>query len=666
MSITLYPCKLLTGEIEARVPGEPALLPGQILRLEGEAPVYGQVLGVRAVRKTQKKTTDGTPKSRVVGCIVRLKLLYGQPDFSPQTATVLNLQEIAPEIQRVQPAMRQPATLAPNLTLDIAKLGPLTCIDGDDPIAKADATMALFSAVRPYRKVVVVDPLGLFDNSASLHHLRAGQDCRLSLQSVGHQRFLDALATRFPEGLRNWALQAVAASWPVTEDFISFERLLDWRSVSESPLKTLIMQNHQAIIQAGVFADRPNQVLQWASLAWPPGSILDLSGLSEPWKALFYEEAVRLILAEANEEILPVLVYPEHYLPAWTDYLQRAAELGLNLVILTSLQLQERQEAISTRLIAAASGQVSLTGQITSGLPVVFTLSGALATPSPQTVPPKPPIEAIAPPPPAPPSAPPTLPEVQSPEPTVPEHHKILDQLFANQVSIEQSVLGKASTPKLEPAPQWESAQSHPSPVQDIPSIHEDDWKEVSTAYPESPPTPAPPQEIQEITFPAEESSLLDEFDFDLNLDQKPLETIQEADETFPSQVGTLAGRFSQESEFDNLSLPPSLLELPPSTETDVPGWEEPSWQAAEEAIQTEHPMPGATLEETVPVYTRESTREAAPFQAGDRVIHEKYGEGTVTKVVPMDNGVVLNITFDSVGKRLLDPRLTPLTRKTD
>ena len=44
---------------------------------------------------------------------------------------------------------------------------------------------------------------------------------------------------------------------------------------------------------------------------------------------------------------------------------------------------------------------------------------------------------------------------------------------------------------------------------------------------------------------------------------------------------------------------------------------------------------------------------------------HEIYGLGLVNKVIPMEEGnVILNVTFDSVGKRLLDPLLCKLTRE--
>jgi hypothetical protein len=51
-------------------------------------------------------------------------------------------------------------------------------------------------------------------------------------------------------------------------------------------------------------------------------------------------------------------------------------------------------------------------------------------------------------------------------------------------------------------------------------------------------------------------------------------------------------------------------------------------------------------------------------FKPGDRVRHETYGVGIINKVVPMDQDTILNITFETVGKRLLDPARCNLTKE--
>jgi hypothetical protein len=76
--------------------------------------------------------------------------------------------------------------------------------------------------------------------------------------------------------------------------------------------------------------------------------------------------------------------------------------------------------------------------------------------------------------------------------------------------------------------------------------------------------------------------------------------------------------------------------------------------------------VPNIVKEEQMPIYQKQEmplTGNQSVFQAGTRVRHATYGEGVIQKVIPMDETVILNIVFDSVGKRLLDPALCELTQ---
>jgi hypothetical protein len=86
-----------------------------------------------------------------------------------------------------------------------------------------------------------------------------------------------------------------------------------------------------------------------------------------------------------------------------------------------------------------------------------------------------------------------------------------------------------------------------------------------------------------------------------------------------------------------------------------------------EAALPAEAPPAVEVMAEEEPVPVVQKKLEPVPgglpaFKAGDKVRHVSYGMGIVQKVIPMDNSVVLNITFENVGKRLLDPTLTELT----
>lgn len=67
--------------------------------------------------------------------------------------------------------------------------------------------------------------------------------------------------------------------------------------------------------------------------------------------------------------------------------------------------------------------------------------------------------------------------------------------------------------------------------------------------------------------------------------------------------------------------------------------------------------------ESTIPVIKSLDLNET-DFKAGEVVRHKRYGTGTIKRVIVMeDNQIILNVTFDQGGKRLLDPRLTELEK---
>jgi hypothetical protein len=50
-------------------------------------------------------------------------------------------------------------------------------------------------------------------------------------------------------------------------------------------------------------------------------------------------------------------------------------------------------------------------------------------------------------------------------------------------------------------------------------------------------------------------------------------------------------------------------------------------------------------------------------FQIGDKVQHEKFGEGVVDQVLGSGNKQLVNIAFENGGKKLLDPNYAKLIR---
>lgn len=68
-----------------------------------------------------------------------------------------------------------------------------------------------------------------------------------------------------------------------------------------------------------------------------------------------------------------------------------------------------------------------------------------------------------------------------------------------------------------------------------------------------------------------------------------------------------------------------------------------------------------------VPVYDAEIPQEdiveSDPIQQGDSVVHAKYGNGIVEKMIKYGNKTLFSINFENIGRRLLDPTLTEIKK---
>ena len=63
---------------------------------------------------------------------------------------------------------------------------------------------------------------------------------------------------------------------------------------------------------------------------------------------------------------------------------------------------------------------------------------------------------------------------------------------------------------------------------------------------------------------------------------------------------------------------------------------------------------------ENIPIIMPDSkeNEEIESFEEGDNVVHEKYGNGTILQIIEYSDKTLLQIDFEKVGKRLLDPKM--------
>ena len=95
-------------------------------------------------------------------------------------------------------------------------------------------------------------------------------------------------------------------------------------------------------------------------------------------------------------------------------------------------------------------------------------------------------------------------------------------------------------------------------------------------------------------------------------------------------------------------------MRIPTAHKKKLPAAEEPEIQ---EEIIEENPV--------VPVYPANDIPEVSSeiFEAGDQVTHPKYGTGVVEKMIKYGNKVLCSINFENIGRRLLDPAISEITK---
>ncbi len=364
LSIQIFPYKLTQGALEARLATGETVLPGQLLRFDELPFTFGEVSEVQAL----PDSVAGLPE----GHNVKITLLRGTPSLKPTRVTPLNSQEMVAEVVQLLPAPEYPVDFG-TFRSDYLRLGPFTLVEGPNFLLKYQALLAMMEAVRPYQKMLILDPLGVFESVGDIACYQAGETVRLSLQEVSIRRFLDAFGSMFPEGVRKPVTEAVASHWPASGAFSGFSPLLVSGMITESLLKNIILQNCAHVIRNKLFAEAPTQVLDLRVLAKNPVSVLDLSLLQEPWKSFFYQEVLAQVFSAPELGLTPVLIYPENYLPDLPDWIQRADETDRHMLAVASNYGPPAARQWASNLVSVRPSQLpAIRGELTLGLPVAF------------------------------------------------------------------------------------------------------------------------------------------------------------------------------------------------------------------------------------------------------------------------------------------------------
>ena len=229
------------------------------------------------------------------------------------------------------------------------------------------------------------------------------------------------------------------------------------------------------------------------------------------------------------------------------------------------------------------------------------------------------------------------------------------EKIFAGQTADEQSCeLPTSSIPEISQPPielvEEELSTAEPKPtmlkpdalMEDAPlTLQSDDIQPVQNIiYESSEELPAAeeteiilqePEINEEIIQPLQETDLTQDFSQSV---------LTEADLDFIEDTQISAGDFIEDEEIIN-----------------EPVIEEPYEQSP--YIQEQPPVvPVYPVQEQLP-----DVESAADFQQGDSVTHPRYGRGVIEKIIKYGNKTLCSISFENVGRRLLDPTISDLTK---
>ena len=170
---------------------------------------------------------------------------------------------------------------------------------------------------------------------------------------------------------------------------------------------------------------------------------------------------------------------------------------------------------------------------------------------------------------------------------------------------------------------------------------------------------------LEELEAPqaiVEEAEISDEllenneiFDMDTSHDEMVEQVARDVDEVFYNKANEIPS-IDEVTSNDNLT--EDDLDFIEDLAVDTP--DEQSDGQSDDNFELTEETP-----EELPVYESETPENNdTGFEQGDTVSHPKYGKGVIEKLIKYGNKTLCSISFENVGRRLLDPAISELTKE--
>ena len=334
-----------------------------------------------------------------------------------------------------------------------------------------------------------------------------------------------------------------------------------------------------------------------------------------------------------NEHIFTTIICSHNY-----KYLPELKQRAENLIFFAPQTLQHDFASYNTLLNKLNANEFIVYGNLTQNVPFIVELSEF----SQETEPPADVYETPEP-------APATALNTGTEEPEIlEEQHEPQDNEIYDLDATEELEL-----PEIINEQTAEQPLSHDDLVEQVAK----DVDEVFYTKPQEQPS------IEDIT--SQDTITEDDLDFidDLSGEQPENIPVEEQQAIYDYEV---PDEFSFEEEHP---LADKTEEIPEEDETVILD-EEPTMEDVPTEFEIENePDENSSSEElppAVPVYPADEpvlTEDTPAFEQGDMVTHPKYGKGVIEKLIKYGNKTLCSISFENVGRRLLDPAISELQK---
>lgn len=302
--------------------------------------------------------------------LVTMVPVLGNPDGPIQDAQQISPSEFL-KIQQQSHGVTIPF-LWNGVTLDLGQSDSVVAVKALDHTLSQTLAQSFVNADTP---VIIIDPVGMSDETHPVKKVCLSQDVGLSIHAIGSKHFVDLAILNLPIPLQPEAAFLLTEATRITKNFITLQDCKDFIRYQENHLSELLIQELETLGEMGLFADTPEAALHTNS--FQSTLHIDLSQLSVKWVAKAYKILVQ-ILSEVplSSQHRIFLIEPERILesvrefcvttPAHVFLISTKPELWQDL----ASETWEENRVVDQH-------QLAISGKTTYGLAMNFSLTPA-------------------------------------------------------------------------------------------------------------------------------------------------------------------------------------------------------------------------------------------------------------------------------------------------